>query len=377
MTPNAPISNVFCVRPRTGDVGDEAVFLVVRHYLREAFGPWVNVVSVDARRDGHGPSGITSRTAYELGLFGHGVVLCGGAPLDRQPWLELDCEALEDLPAPLWVVGWPDGMEPWVIEGLARKAVAVSCLDARSLRRFEGHDAALSELGGCATLFADRAMLKGAVGQAQAGQVLLVVRDPMRTPLHGTRRTKLAADQREVARLLRARHPSVRMLAVSDAGRHLAASIGDLDYLYTEDAHTWHDLLRQSALVVSFRAETALACAGLGVPFVHVACGDDGLGAMAAAGLDDWSIDLQSCSDIPGAVSARLDQLGSLETKRLTAMGRWGALDRALAGAAGRFAEAVVARRRGDDHRQVTADAGFLPASDTAVFNELGKHDGD
>ena len=46
------VITIFCVRPQTLNIGNDAIFLGVRHLLREAFGETFNLVQVPAVQRG-------------------------------------------------------------------------------------------------------------------------------------------------------------------------------------------------------------------------------------------------------------------------------------------------------------------------------------
>ena len=371
-----PINNVFCVRPMRGETGDDAAFLAVRHALREAFGPLVNVMSLPARATGGlNRAGLTTRTVYEFNLFGHGVVLCGGSPLDHEAWLDLEPDALAGLEVPLLVAGLPRGFAPHELRALSDQTDTLLALDAGALDAMTraGVPAALS---GHPALFVERAIRRADPAHAPTPTpVLVCVREPRRTTLSGDLRRALPGRLRDLLRDLAARHGDVRLLCQSDGDRHLAASVSDVDYVSCEDVHDWHDQLDASDLTITFRVEAALASASLGVPFVHLSAGGDDRAALEAAGLGAWSIEIESCSDLGAAVAARVDDLPRLAERRLAAMDTWATLDRALSEAVRSFAARVSSARANDAQRPLADHAAVrqhLGAEPTSVQPALG-----
>ncbi len=356
MTGRRPISTVFCLRPMRGQTDDDAGFLVLKHALREVFGPLVSVTSLPAAGGALNRAGLNSRTVYEFGLFGHGVVLLGGAPLDHREWLQLDVDALAELEVPLLVCGLPRGFTPAELQALAARGGTLLARDHDALGEMQAAGAPAA-LGGPPALFLDRAARPPPPGHAPApADVLIVVRAPADTPLPGERRRRLPGELRDLVRALAASHGEVRLLCQSEADRHLAAAVSDVDYVACEEVDDWTDQLGAASLVVTFRAEAALVCAGRDTPFVHLAAGPHDHAALEAVGLAGWPIDIESTPDLVPAVTDRLDRLQTLSDRRLTAMPGWAALDRALMQAVRDFADRVGAARAGDAHRP-TVDA--------------------
>src|SRR5258708_25572169 len=93
---------LFCVRPKGFNVGNDTIFLGLRHLLREAFGGLVNIVQVPAVSSGEpgGSSALRADTIHELNLYRHGVIV-GGGNLYENGQLDVDTNPLHALPPPL------------------------------------------------------------------------------------------------------------------------------------------------------------------------------------------------------------------------------------------------------------------------------------
>ncbi|MCB9537187.1 MAG: hypothetical protein H6704_13120 [Myxococcales bacterium] len=370
MTGRRPISTVFCVRPMRGQADDDAAFLVLKHALREVFGPLLSITSLPAAGGALNRAGLNSRTVYEFGLFGHGVVVLGGAPLDHREWLQLEVDALAALDVPLLACGLPRGFTPGELTALSARGGTLLARDHDALAEMQAAGVPAT-LGGPPALFLDRATRPPPPGHAPtSADVLVVVRAPADTPLPGDRRRRLPGELRDLVRGLTASHGEVRLLCQSEADRHLAAAVSDVDYVACEEVYDWADQLGAASLVVTFRPEAALVCAGRDTPFVHLAAGPHDHAALEAIGLSGWPIDVESTPDLVSAVAERLGRLQTLSDRRLTAMPGWAALDRALMQAVRDFADRVGAARVGDAHRpgaDAQAVRSLLAAEATAV----------
>ena len=92
------------------NIGNDAIFLGVRHLLRAAFGVPINIVQVPAvESDGHGTlSGLLSKAIHQMNQYGHGVVV-GGGNLYENGELDLDVHALAALRLPLMLFSLSHG----------------------------------------------------------------------------------------------------------------------------------------------------------------------------------------------------------------------------------------------------------------------------
>ena len=74
--------NLFCIRPKGFNVGNDAIYLGLQHFLCGAFGEVVNLISLPAtaKYESHATAGLTGKTIYEINQYGHGVTV-GGAIL--------------------------------------------------------------------------------------------------------------------------------------------------------------------------------------------------------------------------------------------------------------------------------------------------------
>src|SRR5665647_1466823 len=93
---------LFCVRPKGFNVGNDAIYLGMQHFLYEAFGEVVNLVSLPAtkRYDSVAHAGLTARSIHEINQYGDGVIV-GGGNLYENGELDVDLDALEALRVPL------------------------------------------------------------------------------------------------------------------------------------------------------------------------------------------------------------------------------------------------------------------------------------
>ena len=96
--------NIFNIRPKGLNVGNDAIFVAMRHYIYKAFGSLVNIIEIPAtkRYESGGLAGLTSKTIYEMNRSGDGVIL-GGGNLYENGEIDIDTESLKALDIPLMV----------------------------------------------------------------------------------------------------------------------------------------------------------------------------------------------------------------------------------------------------------------------------------
>jgi hypothetical protein len=350
-------STIYCVDGRRADVGARAAHLALCHRLRESFGPRVNVIPLPGRADPLGRGGLTTRTIYEINLFGHGVVVCGetDTPDEPGPTLEVDFEALAALEVPLLLYGHVAadadeagslaGLPPVALAALASRAVCAVAGDAAAAQVLRSAGAPEVVVGGSPCLFVDR--VRADEGGGPAG-VLLSVRDPASLPETASGRAEIRDRLRRlVSRLRESGCEDVRLLCQTPADLAFAAAFSELDYAYTEDPYAWLSLLRSARGVLTWRLEPALACAAYGVPFVHLATDPATRRALGAAGLANWTVDVATQADPVDAIIDRWTRAQAETNDRLRTLNAWAELDRLTGAAFGRFASVVALHRTG------------------------------
>lgn len=360
-------STVYCLRPAPADTGWAAIHLAARHRIAEAFGPRINVVSLPKGAVRVGRAGLTRRSAYEINLVGHGLLIFGGGPP-----LVLEPDAIEALDVPVALFGFTEkellGWDPNALEALAKRAVVAVGVGGGALGALFRAGAPDPVLGGPPGLFTDRVVTPAATLRTDA---LIVARNPadMHLPDTGTNATRpsaISTQIRALARHLRVRHADTRLLCQSPDDLNFAAAFPELNYVYTEEPQAWLTELRAAKLVVSYQITASMVCAGAGVPFVHLTADEAEVEQLDALGLGAWRVDLSSEEDVIDAIDRLVGSLEAQEVQRLSGLARWSVLDRTASEAMTVFAQAVN-RYREIEVRERRANA-FLPAAPTQAL---------
>ena len=96
--------NLFCIRPKGFNVGNDASYLGMQHFVYKAFGEVINLITLPAtfKYESQGKAGLTAKTIYEINQYGHGVII-GGGNLYENGELDVNLDALSALEVPLMI----------------------------------------------------------------------------------------------------------------------------------------------------------------------------------------------------------------------------------------------------------------------------------
>ena len=135
--------NLFCIRPKGFNVGNDAIFIGLQNFVYKTFGEVVNLIVLPAtsKYESQAKAGLTGKTIYEINQFGHGVII-GGGNLYENGELEVGLDALDTLEVPLMLfslsrgriynhryqlVNRTDAMPLRVIRGLHLSLIHIYC----------------------------------------------------------------------------------------------------------------------------------------------------------------------------------------------------------------------------------------------------------
>jgi hypothetical protein len=349
---------LFCVRPKRFNVGNDAIFLGLRHLLREAFGQLVNIVQVPAIESAEDGAicGLTARSIHEMNLHGHGVVV-GGGNLYENGQLHVDPHALEALHPPLLLaslshgriydhrhrlVRRTDAMPDGLLAALHRRAALSWARDeaTQAYLQERGH---ASVLGGCPTLSLSQVPLpRPDLGRAASPGALVSIRHPALMNIPVRDQARLHGMVRDIVAALEADgHGPVRLLCHDTRDLAFATALGGVEFILPDDVYTHLELLRQAPLVVSFRLHAFLPCLSFGTPVVNLSYDERSLSLVRTIGMQAWDIDLVRSPDPVAAVRDRVARLDQLETLRIGARPIWRAQERVMRDSLAAFAAQV------------------------------------
>jgi polysaccharide pyruvyl transferase WcaK-like protein len=321
---------IFNIRPQAFNVGNHVISLGLHYFMTEAFGRFVNLISLPAisRYETQAKAGLTRKVIHEINTFGDGVIV-GGGNLYENGEIAVDVEALDALEPPLMIfsvskgrvfnredqlVGRTDTIPDSRLAALNRRANYSLARDNATLAELERVGITHAEMGGCPTLFLDRiADRLPATPEVDKGTTLITIRTPDLMSISLKRQAKVRGEILAIADFLRGEgHQDIRILCHDHRDIAFAASLDGLPYHYTGDMYAYLSLLRGAKLVITYRLHAALPCFSYGIPTIPVSYDERALSAMESFGLGDWNIDMVRGGDPVENVKDRYRRLNEL-----------------------------------------------------------------
>ncbi|MEE2640757.1 MAG: polysaccharide pyruvyl transferase family protein [Planctomycetota bacterium] len=336
--------NLFCIRPKGFNVGNDAIFQGTRHFLYKAFGESINLITLPAtaKYEGMAKAGLTAKTIYEINQYGHGVII-GGGNLFENGELDVDLDALKCLEAPLMLfslsrgkvygrhnqlVDRTDAISDRVIQGLDAKASFSLARDHATAEYMRQIGCKNCEVGGCPTIFLEE--VRGRFPQLPAPadrDVLISIRNPQLMSIPVTRQAQVVDDVWSMVHLLRERgHERIKLLCHDHRDIAFAASFAGIDHVYTGDVYEYLNLLDECALNISYRLHSFLPCLSFGRPTIKISYDQRAISLVETVGFDDWNINMLKEPDVTRAVADRLDRMDDLSRMRRGVQGHWDAI---------------------------------------------------
>jgi hypothetical protein len=353
------VTTLFCVRPTGFNIGNDTIFLGLRHLVRQTFGSGVNLVHVPAVKGEAGSVlyGLLPQSIHQMNQYGHGVIV-GGGNLYENGALDVNVHALGALRPPLMLfslshgrifdrrkqlVPRTDAMPPEVIRALNARAALSVARDDATLAHLQSFGIAHAALGGCPSMLVSQLPQAHAPAMAVAnGGTLLSVRNPrlMSVPLRDEARVHSTISRLIEALTADGRGP-VRVLCHDTRDLEFASSLGPVDYLLPDDVYAYLDLLRRARLVVSFRLHAFVPCVSFGTPAVNISYDERSQSLMRTIGFADWDIDFLGAGDVVERVLDRCRRLQAYASLRDRSRALWDDHERTMRDAMTRFAGLV------------------------------------
>ncbi|MBI5623165.1 MAG: polysaccharide pyruvyl transferase family protein [Elusimicrobia bacterium] len=350
--------NLYCIRPKGFNIGNDVIFLALSHFLRSAFKETVNLISLPAtsKYESHKKAGLNPQTVYEVNQYGDGLII-GGGNLYENGELEINPSALKALEVPLMLFSLSRGgiynkrlkltdrtdvMSDERIVMLNRKARISLTRDLAT----KGH---LDDLGcanrlcGCPTLFLGEVPHHLVfVPEKDRTDALISVRSPalMSIPIeHQFRVRSEIADI--IARLKAHGYRRIKLLCHDHRDIPFAASFADMEYLYAEDVHAFLSFLKSTRLSVTYRLHAFLPCLAFGIPAINISYDQRASSLVKTIGLDEWNINMLH-ADAAEEVALRMGSLERLARLRARCEKTvWKRLREAITGNLREFAKRV------------------------------------
>lgn len=334
------MTNLFCIRPKGFNVGNDVIFIGLKHFIKKAFGEQVNLISLPAtaRYESNAKAGLTAKTIYEMNQYGHGVIV-GGGNLYENGELDVDLNALQALEIPLLLfslsrgriynrhlqlVDRTDAMPERIVKALNDKAVFSLARDGATLGYLRSIGADRAEEGGCPTVFLNQILPAPAARRQATGSVLISVRHPSLMNIPPSLQASVYSDIPAIVGLLRAEgYRDIKLLCHDQRDLSFAITFKGLEYIYTEDALNYLELLRSCTLNVSYRLHASLPCLSFGTPTIQINYDERAMSLMQTLQLAEWGINMCGQENVLAAVRDRHRRLPELKAMVAAARGKW------------------------------------------------------
>jgi len=355
--------NLFCVRPKGFNVGNDAIYIGLQYFLYEAFGQIINLIPLAAtsRYESQAQAGLTAKTIYEINQYGHGVIV-GGGNLYENGELDINLDALKTLEVPLMLfslsrgriynrqhtlVDRTDAMPDQAILTLNQQASYSLARDQATYDYLQHIGFTQCQVGGCPTIFLDRMVerLPQIPERDQAG-VLIAVRNPNLMSIPLKKQSQVRNDILNIIDFLRREgFRDVRLLCNDHRDIPFAASFDGIDYVYTGDVYSYLALLGSCRLCISYRLHASLPCVAFGTPTIKISYDERALSLMETVGLAEWNIDMIQTDDVINQVKERYQNMDRLTALRNQIQPRWEQLYKVMQDTFNSFAQDVRAYR--------------------------------
>lgn len=336
--------NLFCIRPKGFNVGNDAIYMAMQHFIYNAFGEVVNLINLPAtsKYESHAKAGLTSQTIYDINQYGHGVII-GGGNLYENGELDVNLDALKALEVPLMMfsvsrgrvynrslqlVPRTDTMPDRVMQALDEKACLALYRDQATSDHLQSIGCKNTEVGGCPTIFLNRiAHRLPQVPGNLARTALVSVRIPSLMSIPLERQSRVYNDILQIVDLLReCGYDDTRLLCHDHRDISFAASFPGIDYVYTGDVYTYLTMLRECAINVSYRLHSFLPCMSFDRPAIKVSYDERALSLIDTVGMDDWNINMIEQPNVAEMVANRIARLEQLEEQSHALKPHWQAM---------------------------------------------------
>lgn len=321
--------NLYSIRPKGFNIGNEAIFVGLQHFLRQTIKVPFNLITLPAttKYEGQRKGGFSSQTVYEINRNGNGVIV-GGGNLYENNELDIDPVAIAALSKPLMVCSVSRGkiyddslhlvdrtnvMPDSKIKLLHSKTNISLSRDIATTKHLTsiGCD---TTLGGCPTLYMNEISqhLVPLMGNEKTDALISI-----RTPLLMSIPIKKQYETRDmlielISMLKNKGYKNIKFLCHDHRDIQFANSIPEIEYYYTDDIYVYLTLLRNTNLCITFRLHSFLPCLAFGIPAIKISYDERALSMMETINMNDWNIDYLK-DDVINEVINRIDNLSDLK----------------------------------------------------------------
>lgn len=353
--------NLFSIRPKGFNIGNDVIYLGVNHFVRLAFKENYNVISLPAtsKYESQKKAGLSSQTVYDINQFGDGVII-GGGNLYENGELEINPVALKALEKPLMIfsvsrgrifnknhqlVDRTDVMTDDKVRLVNERADFSLSRDIETQKYIKSIGVE-TQLGGCPTLFINEIPQHLVpLLDADKTDALISIRTPNLMSIPVADQYEMREHFIKIIELLKRKgYKNVRFLCHDHRDIPFAASFKGIDYVYTEDVYTYLTYLRNTRLNLTYRLHSFIPCLSYNIPTIKISYDERAISMLKTLGLDEWNINMFQ-SDVLSEIEYRLDHLAELETLKESLKEKWNTLRNTMLEASNQFANQVKSNR--------------------------------
>ena len=321
--------NLYSIRPKGFNVGNDVIYVALKGFLERAFGSeYLNIISLPAtnKYESSKKAGFTKGVIYEVNQFGHGVIL-GGGNLYENGEIDIDPIALKALDKPFMIcsvsrgriynkqnqlVDRTDVIGDASLKMLNEKATYSLSRDEATRDYIEGLGVE-NEVGACPTLFLNEFIGEKNISKQYETDCLISIRTPNLMSVPPEKQYELREILKQSIVDLKSRgYHNVKILCHDHRDIPFADSFSEVDYIFTDDASKFLDILRSTRLNITFRLHSFLPCLSLGIPAINIGYDERALSLTESIGMGDWNIHYIN-DDVNAELRNRMDNLGELE----------------------------------------------------------------
>jgi polysaccharide pyruvyl transferase WcaK-like protein len=350
--------NLFSIRPKGFNIGNDVIYLGVNHFIRQAFKKNYNVISLPAtgKYESQRKSGLSSQTVYEVNQFGHGVIV-GGGNLYENGELEINPVALKALEKPLMIFSVSRGkIYNNNLELVDRTDVMT---DDKMLLLNKRADVSLSRdkatanhiiklganttIGGCPTLFINEIPQHLVpLLDADKTDALISIRTPSLMSIPVARQYEMRDQMLELIELLKRKgYANIKFFCHDHRDIPFAASFKGMEYVYTEDVYTYLTYLRNTRLNLTYRLHSFIPCLSYNIPTIKISYDERAISMLDTLGMNEWNINMLH-DNVVEEVEQRINHLNDLPNIKANLKNHWQDIKSTISSGCEKFAEEVL-----------------------------------
>lgn len=351
--------NLYSIRPRGFNVGNEMIFLGLSNFIRNEFKENYNIISLPAtgKYENQRKSGISPQTVYEINQFGHGVII-GGGNLYENGELEVNHNALKALEKPMMIfsvsrgqifnkdlelVDRTDVMTDENMRVVNAKADFSLSRDKATYEYINKLGGAKNNLlGGCPTMFINEIPQHFVpLVNNDKTDALISIRTPSLVSVPVKYQYQIKGDIEQMIVILREKgYKNVKILCHDHRDIPFADSLG-IEYLYTEDIYTFLSYLRNTRLNVTYRLHSFIPCLSIDVPTIKISYDQRAISMLETLEFDEWNINMLK-DNVITEFTNRLNNLGDIKNIKSNANDRWMELKSTMKTSMNKFATSIL-----------------------------------